>query len=325
MRFIFERGENKMNSDQLQYLIEISKNPSINIASQKLHITSQALSTAIKKLESELGFSLLNRTFKGISLTEDGQWLVQKSTQFLVDIENRKQQHDANQSQRHQGTLEILINYSGINDNILGRLVCTLYQKEPDLNIELKETQKEHILNAIKNHSTEFGFVFRTKVNGVYVDTIDDDLIFEPIFHGDFVLLTNSNSELAKFNSITLKKTVQYPICSYNPLITQQDTLYHFLTNWFKLPVHYTIESHYAVYKEKIQRGLANALSIFFLTEPQPNNYIENCKIIHFRDDIRIYCGLVKNKTTDLSENARFFIQSLKELTTVSLQSTNKD
>ncbi len=304
MRFIFERGENKMNSDQLQYLIEISKNPSINIASQKLHITSQALSTAIKKLESELGFSLLNRTFKGISLTEDGQWLVQKSTQFLADIENRKQQHDANQSQRHQGTLEILINYSGI---------------------ELKETQKEHILNAIKNHSTEFGFVFRTKVNGVYVDTIDDDLIFEPIFHGDFVLLTNSNSELAKFNSITLKKAVQYPICSYNPLITQQDTLYHFLTNWFKLPVHYTIESHYAVYKEKIQRGLANALSIFFLTEPQPNNYIENCKIIHFRDDIRIYCGLVKNRTTDLSENARFFIQSLKELTTVSLQSANKD
>ena len=80
-----------MNMDQLYYLIELSQNTSINAASLKLHITPQALSTAIKKLEEELGFSLLNRSFKGISLTDDGEWLVKEASHFLNKIESRKQ------------------------------------------------------------------------------------------------------------------------------------------------------------------------------------------------------------------------------------------
>lgn len=79
-----------MNSDQLYYLIEISKSPSLNMASQKLHITPQALSTAIKKLEDELGFELLNRSFKGISLTGNGEWLVQEASLFLNKIEEKR-------------------------------------------------------------------------------------------------------------------------------------------------------------------------------------------------------------------------------------------
>ena len=39
-----------MTTEQLQYLLEISRNPSLNSASQKLHITPQALSISIKKL-----------------------------------------------------------------------------------------------------------------------------------------------------------------------------------------------------------------------------------------------------------------------------------
>ena len=37
-----------MNLDQLKYLIEISNSPSINAASEKLHISYQALSHSIK-------------------------------------------------------------------------------------------------------------------------------------------------------------------------------------------------------------------------------------------------------------------------------------
>ena len=304
-----------MNTDQLQYLIEISKNPSINITSQKLHITPQALSMAIKKLENELGFTLLNRSFKGISLTEDGEWLVQEATKFLKSIEERKSHYVAKSTNSISGTLEILINFLGINDTILSTLVCTLYQQEPDLNIVLKETKKEYILSDIKNDIAEFGLVFRTKLNGVYVDQIDDDLVFEPIYSGKLVLIVNPSSELAKFNSVTLKKAVQYPICGYNPLLTSitQDNLYTFITEHFKLSVRYNIESHYSIYKEKILRGFANSLSVLFSTESHPNNYIDGCKVIHLRDDINIYCGVVKKNSVELSENARFFINTLKD------------
>ena len=44
-----------MQIEQLEYLIEIGKHKSLNSASKALHMTPQALSMAIKRLENELG------------------------------------------------------------------------------------------------------------------------------------------------------------------------------------------------------------------------------------------------------------------------------
>ena len=41
-----------MDTEQLRYLIEVSKNTSITLASEKLFITSQAISISLKKLEN---------------------------------------------------------------------------------------------------------------------------------------------------------------------------------------------------------------------------------------------------------------------------------
>lgn len=311
-----------VNSDHLRYLIELSKSPSINIASQKLHITPQALSIAIKKLENELGFSLLNRSFKGISLTENGQWLVQESLNFLTAIEERKRLYQTTLNQSHQGNLDIYVNYSGMNNNILGQLTCMLYQQEPNLTIKITETGKELILDAVKNHLTEFGFIFRQKLNGSYTDEIDASLTLEPIFSGNPVLLTAPFTDLAKFNSVTLKKVFQYPLCIYHPYADSKNFQHYFLVETLKAPIQYVSESNFSIYKEKIQRGIANSLSMVFPIETQPYNYIEGCKIVQLRDDIKIFFGFIKNKSAVLSENARFFIQSLKELATISQNAT---
>lgn len=303
-----------MNTDQLHYLIALSQNTSINAASLKLHITPQALSTAIKKLEEELGFSLLNRSFKGISLTDDGEWLVKESSEFLNKIEDRKQRYQTEPKDAYFGLLEIDINYSGIGDNVLAQLICTLSEEEPNLKIILREKSKEQILTDVLTNTSEIGFIFQTKLNGVYVDELDDDLLFESLVTGDLVLSTTESSELAKFNSITIKKAAQYPLCSYHPYPDSYESLQHFITDCFNLPVQYERETNFSIYKEKIQRGMANAFSTLFNIEKFPNNYVEGTKIIHIRDDIRIYFGFVKKKDTVLSENTRFFLEELKSL-----------
>ena len=110
-----------MNTNQLEYLIEISKHKSMSAASEKLHMSPQALSMSIKKLEEELGFPLLIRSFKGITLTSDGEWLVHEAESFLSKISERQQLHHKGlATPHHVGNLEIFINYSGINNNIIG-------------------------------------------------------------------------------------------------------------------------------------------------------------------------------------------------------------
>ena len=61
-----------MRLEQLLYLIEISRQSSLNTASERLHLTQQALSLSIKNLENEMGVPLLKRTHQGICLPQAG-------------------------------------------------------------------------------------------------------------------------------------------------------------------------------------------------------------------------------------------------------------
>ena len=56
-----------MRLEQLEQLILISKEKSFNAASEHLNISHQALNTSIKKLEEEIGVSLIKRTHRGLS------------------------------------------------------------------------------------------------------------------------------------------------------------------------------------------------------------------------------------------------------------------
>lgn len=303
-----------MNTNQLEYLIEISKHSSMSSASESLHISPQALSMSIKKLEEELGFSLLNRSFKGIILTSDGEWLVNEAKNFLNKIEERKLLHrNKVPHSHHSGNLDVFINYSGINNNILGQFICSLLEKEPDLTINLQEISKDQIINKVISNDSEFGFIFRTTYNGAFTDMLPSGIIFDPYLNGNLVLSTSQQSECAKFKSISIKKAVQKPLCSYCPHSEAQTLLNNFLADTIHTDAALSGETNFAIYKQKILRGVAYALNIQFTTDEHPTNYIEGSKILQIREDIKIYLGTIYRNDALLSENAQFFLKELKK------------
>ena len=56
-----------MTLQQLQYLVALAESNSINQAAQNLFVSQSGISKAIKQLESELGFPLLERSSRGIT------------------------------------------------------------------------------------------------------------------------------------------------------------------------------------------------------------------------------------------------------------------
>lgn len=76
------RRDTTMQIEQLGYFIEVVKKGSINLACEDLHISQQALSQSMRNLEKEIGFELLIRTHKGISLTEKGQEVFQAAIEI---------------------------------------------------------------------------------------------------------------------------------------------------------------------------------------------------------------------------------------------------
>ena len=57
---------------QLHYLIVIAETNSLNKAAEQLYVSQPSLTSAIKELEKELGVTLLYRSGRGVTLTNDG-------------------------------------------------------------------------------------------------------------------------------------------------------------------------------------------------------------------------------------------------------------
>ena len=62
-----------MRIEQLHYFQTLIQLGSFNKAAIALHITQPGLSDAIKSLEKEVGVSLINRSHKGVILTDAGK------------------------------------------------------------------------------------------------------------------------------------------------------------------------------------------------------------------------------------------------------------
>ncbi|MGO1470643.1 MAG: LysR family transcriptional regulator [Tissierella sp.] len=72
-----------MTLQQLRYVVAVHEAGSFSAASEKLYVSQPSISTMIADLESELDITIFNRSKKGVSLTEDGNALLQYAYAML--------------------------------------------------------------------------------------------------------------------------------------------------------------------------------------------------------------------------------------------------
>ena len=76
-----------MNILYLKYAMEVAKYGSINKASEILYVAQPNISRAIKELESQLEITIFERNNKGMTLTQEGELLIQYGNRILKQIE----------------------------------------------------------------------------------------------------------------------------------------------------------------------------------------------------------------------------------------------
>lgn len=77
-----------MKIKYLEYIVEMAKCGSINRAAQNCFVSQSHLSNIIKNVEEEIGYAIVRRDSRGISLTDDGNLFVQEAEQILQRYEN---------------------------------------------------------------------------------------------------------------------------------------------------------------------------------------------------------------------------------------------
>lgn len=136
-----------MRITQLEYFESVARNLSFTKASEECHVAQPAVSQQIRALEKELGFALLNRTTKGVTLTEAGRAYQGEITAILQSLDRSARKARAI-SLGSAGSLAVGIANSG-QTAVLGAIeqFSTRY---PEIHIELK---RAHSLNQYQQLS----------------------------------------------------------------------------------------------------------------------------------------------------------------------------
>lgn len=136
----------KANSDELITFVTVVESGSFSRAAERLDQANSVVSRTVKKLESKLGVTLLNRTTRQISLTQEGENYFRQVQKVLSDMaaaENALMES----RQRPQGLLRIDAS-TPVVLHVLTPLVAEFRARYPEMSLSL--VSSETFINLIE-------------------------------------------------------------------------------------------------------------------------------------------------------------------------------
>ncbi|BBN57337.1 hypothetical protein TRE132_54620 [Pseudomonas chlororaphis subsp. aurantiaca] len=129
-----------MDLNAVRLLVRVAETRSFTRAAGDLRLTQSGLSRAISRLEQQLGVRLLQRNTRSVSLTPDGQLLVERATPLLTELaQTERLLLDRRDSPT--GLLKISTP-SLFGRKVVMPLIGRLTEQYPDLSIEAVMTDR---------------------------------------------------------------------------------------------------------------------------------------------------------------------------------------
>ncbi|MDE2516863.1 MAG: LysR family transcriptional regulator [Rhodospirillales bacterium] len=134
-----------MDLRRLRYFVEVVEARSMSAAAMRLHVAQPALSKTIQALEEELGAPLLQRSARGVAMTEAGELLYEHSQIILGQVERAR--HEV-QTSRDRPSGHVVIGMPYSVTVVLGMpLVQAVSRDHPELHLELAQDHS-HLLTG---------------------------------------------------------------------------------------------------------------------------------------------------------------------------------
>lgn len=139
-----------MNLQDLRYLVAVAEHRHFGRAAQTCNVSQPTLSNQIRKLEDELGVTLLERTNKRVHLTPVGAQILLHAERVLAET---KAMEAVAQAARDPllGPLKLGV-IPTLAPYLLPLILTPLKNKYPRLTIELWEDQTRPLIDALRNH-----------------------------------------------------------------------------------------------------------------------------------------------------------------------------
>lgn len=195
----------QMDLKQLRNFVGIVDCGSVTKAAKQLFIAQPALSQQLAKLEEEVGVSLLVRSTRGVTPTENGLALYHHARLML-----RQMDQALSIVRKESGHIRGMVSI-GLSPSTLGPLglplVQTIRSKYPNILLNVVEGLSGHLCQMLRRQQLDLAILFSNELMGA--DFNADALLDEELF---LVLPAGSSLVDAQRTGITVQEAARLPL-----------------------------------------------------------------------------------------------------------------
>lgn len=198
-----------MNTQHLKYAIEVERTCSITQAAENLYMGQPSLSKAIKELEDSLGYTIFERTSKGVTPTQKGMEFLTYARNILAQIE--KMEALSNTADTNTQNFNITIPRGSYIADAITRFVSELDENK-DINVNVHETNSIQVINNIIDGPFNLGIIrYQIEYENYFFDYLTEkQLRYEPLWDFEHLALMSVNHPLAQSEKVDYKELREY-------------------------------------------------------------------------------------------------------------------
>ena len=184
-----------MNLRDLKYLVALADHKHFGRAASACFVSQPTLSTQIRKLEDELGVSLVERAPRHIMLTPAGRDAAEGARRIMADVDEMKEA--ARRSQNPEAGAVRLGIFPTLGPYLLPHVVPRVRERFHDLELLLIEEKTEVILRQLREGKLDAGVLA--------LPLHDDQLHIELLFEEPFMLAVPETHALANSKPLAMQ------------------------------------------------------------------------------------------------------------------------
>ena len=176
----------KLTIDNISAFVNLVHFGNYQSAAASLKVTQPALTRRIQRLEDSLGGKLIDRRYRGVSLTALGTNYLPIAMRMVNDF-NRSNQQIEDLVLARTGTVKVSINMT-MATTVLPTILGIFSEIHPKISVQIKEDSGPNVVEKVLSREVEFGIAPLT--------TKFEKIIFEKCYSDPFMLVAHKDHEL---------------------------------------------------------------------------------------------------------------------------------
>ncbi|MFN3599838.1 MAG: LysR family transcriptional regulator [Dietzia sp.] len=199
---------------QLHYFIEVAAEGSITGAAELLYVAQPTMSASMKDLENRVGRTLLVRSARGVTLTDEGAEFLGYARQVVEQMSLLEQRYLGQPPSRRLLGVSAQ-HYSFVVEAFI-RMVRSGEAEQYEFS--LRETRTWDIIEDVRTLRSEVGVLYRNDFNRKVIDKLlrDSGLVFHPLFAAVPHIFIARQNPLASRERVTLDDLADLPRLTFD-------------------------------------------------------------------------------------------------------------